>query len=165
MKPGRGRSRTAVVLRIDGVVALRVLKLVVDVGRQRHLPEGSQYFFKNPLVMKMHPPVPIRQHIHDFGSQRISSRLIRLPETHKCTGPAFLSRPHEGLPLMLRNPAQQQDLHRTAGSFSLSEQPCGDDFGVIDHKHVSPAKITADVPEHIMLHGAILPAKDKQPGR
>ena len=82
----------AVVLRIDRLIHVRILKLVGDVGRQRHLAEAVQDLLKDAVIVELHEAVSVLHDLQDLrGQGPVAEGDLR-------TGAKLLSGLYQGLP-------------------------------------------------------------------
>ncbi len=164
MQPRRRRRRRSFIFRVDRVVARPVLKLVVDVGRQRHLPERVQHLLENALIVKLHQPVPLIDDIDDLADERsLLRRPVRAAEEDPGADPAFFARLHQRLPGIRALPGQEQDLHLSEAPLANAEKARRDHLGVVDHQGVAGLKVRGDVFEAVMPHLAGFAAQVQQP--
>ncbi len=92
MQPRCGRRRAPVVLRVYRLIAVFVLKLVCDIGRERHFSERVQHLLEDPFILKMDEPVAFVRVPHDLAFEPAVAE-------HKPRAlAAFLAWLHQSLP-------------------------------------------------------------------
>ena len=92
MQP-RGRcSGGTLIFCIYRLVAVLILELMGNVGRQRHLPQPVQHFLKNPLIFKADQAIAF---FHRLQYLRFQETVT---EHQSCTGSAFFSGLYQCLP-------------------------------------------------------------------
>ena len=132
----RGSRRRAVDLGVDSLVALLVLQLLLDVGRQRHLAEPLEHLKENSLVVEAYQAVAVRQ---DLGDLR---RQLAVAEAHPRTLAQVLARTHKALPHLIALVLQKQHLAGSAAGQTASQQSRRQNAGVIQDQAVPrPQKI------------------------
>ena len=67
MKTGRRRRCTAFMFRVNRLITILILKLMADIGRQRHFPKLIENFFKNTIVMKLDQSIAFINNIDDLS--------------------------------------------------------------------------------------------------
>ena len=97
----RGGCRRPAVLCVDCLVAVLVLQLVSDIGRQGHLSQLVQYLLKDAVVGKPHKTVALLHHINDLSYQKT------LPKADPGTRLRLFPRLHQRLPDIILFPFQQ----------------------------------------------------------
>ena len=85
MKPRRRRGRGAVVLGVDGLVAVFVLQFVRDIRRQGHFAEPVQDLLEDSLVFETNEAVSFIDDVRDLAGKNA------LAEDDPRPGPAFLA--------------------------------------------------------------------------
>ena len=105
MKSRRRRRRTALVRRIDRLVAVLIFQLMVDVGRQRHLSEFIQDFLKDALVGEAHKAIAVLGLSHNLADE------FPLAEADLRSDGALSAGLHQGLPGSVLFSREEQNLH------------------------------------------------------
>ena len=157
MKSRRGGRGTAVVLRVDCLVAVPVLQLMGDVRRQRHLAQLVQDLLKDSFEAELHKAVSFFRLPDDSSFQK------SVPELDDCACTAFLPGLHQGFPDVVFFSGEKQDLDLRAGPFLHADEPRRDHLGVVDHQAVPASQILFDVPEGLVFRFPSLPVQDHQP--
>ena len=117
VQTGRRCGCAAELTGIDRLVALLILKLRLDIRRQRHFAQPLEHLKENALIVKLHDLVAIGDRIDDRGSQ------FPVTERQRSAGLCLASRPGQALPFSVTEVAQQQHLDRSAGA-PVPEQTC-----------------------------------------
>ena len=100
----RGGRCGAIDLGVYGLVALLVLKLLLDVGRQGHFAQLLQHLQENPLIVEPHQAVAAGQLLHHLRRQLSVAEGQLGPGTHTLAGT------HQALPGLLTPVNEQQYL-------------------------------------------------------
>ena len=158
MQTRSGRGGRSIHLGINGLIALPVGKLRLDIGRQWHFPQAFQNFKKDTLIVELHQAVARVQDLLHRGSQRA------VAEGQFRTGLQFPSRLNQALPHAAALVRQQQDLSRPAGGNPLAQQTGGDHAGVIHHQAVARTQIFRQIVKMSVLQSAVLPVQHQQTG-
>ncbi len=129
---------------IDRLVAVPVLELVGDIGRQGHLPQPVQHLFEDSFVVESYQPIALLHGVQDFSLQQA------VPEGQPGAGAAFLAGPHQRLPDIAASALQQQQLHMGSGALPLPKEPGRDDLGVVQHQAVPGPQELPNFPKSMM---------------
>ena len=138
VQPGGGGGGGAVVAGVDGLVAVAVLQLFVDVGRQGHLAQLVQHRLQRALADKLDDAAA------RVGRLQHARHQLAAAEGHFRAGLEPPPRAHQRLPLLGAELLEQQHLRRAAAG-ALADEPRGDDARVVDHQHVAGAQVVHDV--------------------
>ena len=87
----RCRSRT-IILRINRLIAVLILQLVCDIGRQWHLSKLIQHLFKDPVIVELHQTVSL---FHDLKNLCLQKTI---PKDKSCPRLHFLTRLYQSFP-------------------------------------------------------------------
>ena len=131
VQPRRRRGRAALDLGIDRLIALLIGKLLLDVGRQRHLAEALERFKEDALVIEPYHAVSVRQHIHDLRRQLTAAKL------HFRALAQMLARTHDAFPGLLSAVDEQQHLARAAARQTLAEKSRRQHAGVVQDQAIA----------------------------
>ena len=130
VQAGGGGGGGAVDLGVDGLIPLIVLKLLLDVGRQRHLAQLLQYLQEDPLVVEAHQTVPAGcLRLHRGGE-------ASLAEGHLGPRLQLPARADQALPESVPLVGQQQHLTGASPGEPVADQPGWQDPGVVQHQAV-----------------------------
>lgn len=130
MQPrGRGRD-AAVVLRINGLVALAVIGSgrTLDIWWKGNFSVAREGAARGERSDEPHPSQPASLYFDDFNHAVFTDR-------DSATGFEFPTWMHHGEPCAVRQFANEQHLCGTA-RFSLAVQSRGDDAGFVDDEHI-----------------------------
>lgn len=144
MQPRRWRCRRADDLGIDGLIALAVGKLRLDVGRKRHFAELLQNLKKNALVMKSHQPIAAFQH----GLHRRSQ--LTLSEGQLCPLVELAAGLDEAFPQAAALVRQQQHLGCAAAWYAVPQKPRRNDARVVHDKAVTGMQMVDELIKMLM---------------
>ena len=144
MKSGGGGGGAAVDLGVDGLVALPVLQLLLNVGGEGHFPQSVQHLQKNALVLEMHQPVAAGQLLGDLGGE------LPISEGDTGAGAQLLTGPHQTFPRVLTPVNEQQDLTGSAAGEPMTQQPGRENTGVIEDQTVAGPQIVRQIVEVAM---------------
>ena len=158
VQAGRRRGGGAFGLGVDGLVALAVPELLMDVGRQGHLPQPVQQFLKDALVEEAHPAAAGFLHV----VQHLAAQQA-VPEGADRTGLQPPARADQGFPVGGVLPAEQKDLHRHAGVLLDAQQARGDDPRLVDHQGVAGIQVFDDIVKSPVLDAVLQGADHQQP--
>ena len=111
MKTCGGCRSGAIVLGVDGLVAVFVLQLMRDVGWQGHLAKLVQNLLEDTFILEADQAVSLVYHIDDFCLQQAAA------EVDARAGSGFLSRLYQGLPDIVCLALQKQHFDVRAGVF------------------------------------------------
>ena len=142
MQTGGRCGGAAQLLGVHGLIALRVLKLRLYVGRQRHFAKALQHFEENALVMEADYPVPALGHAFH------RSRKLTVAKGQLRAGLRLSARTAQAFPAAVPKVAQQHQLHAAAGE-SAADKSRGQYTGVIQNKAVP---LPQQVGELIKMH-------------
>ena len=145
MKSSGGGGGAAVDLGVDGLVALPVLQLLLDVGGQGHFSQSVQHLQKNALVLEMHQPVAAGQLFGDLGGE------LPISEGDTGAGAQFLTGPHQTFPRVLTPVNEQQDLTGSAAGEPMTQQSGRENTGVIEDQTVAGPQIVRQIVEVAMF--------------
>ena len=157
MQSRRGCGGGADLTGIDGLIPLLILKFLLDVGRQGHLPKAFQHFQKNSFVPEFHHPVAVLPHFPNNGRQLAVSENDLVADLHFPTGLA------QALPALVAQVPQKQHLHHAAGG-TVPHEPGGQHPGIVHHQTVAGVQIVDDVVKMLMLNFPGFPVQHHQPG-
>ena len=142
---GRG-GRAAQLAGIDGLVALAVLKLFLDVRGQGHFPQPVQHLEEDALIEKADAPVPVRQDLFDACAQ------LALAEEDLRAFAQVLARPAQAFPDVVSQVPQQHELADAAGR-AAAQQAGGQDPRVVDDQAVTRLQQAGQLIEMPVLQG------------
>ena len=151
----RGCGGAALLLRVHRLVALPIRKLLVNVGRQRHLAQLVQRGLHRALAGEVHDAPAVLLHLRDGRHQPSAA------EEHLRTRAQLLARAHDGLPPLGRKLLEQQDLTCPAAG-TLADQPRGNHPRFIDHQRVARVQIVDDVVKMPVLDAVVTPVQHHQ---
>ena len=157
MQSGGGGGGGADFPGIDGLVALLVGQLCLDVGGQGHFAQPLQYLQEDALVVEFHHPVAVLLHLTHGGSQ------LAVPEGYGVALPHFAPGLAQAFPLLVPQIPQQQHLYRAAGG-TMPHQPGGQHPGVVEHQAVAGVQIVDNVIKMLVGNLAGFPVQHHQPG-
>ncbi len=143
MQPGRGGRCRTVIFCIYRLIPVLVLKLMGNIGRQRHLSQPIQNRFKNSLISKLNQPVALFCNFQHFSRQNPAAKK------NFSARPCLFSRFYQSFPNIILSSFQQQDFHFSFCAFPLSKEPRWDYPGIIEHQAVPRFQIiqnTAKLP-------------------
>ena len=158
MKPGGRGGSGAHLFGINGLIALRILKLRLDIGRQRHLAQLLQLFQKNSLIVKPDQAVAPLQHLCDLSGKRTVSKGDLGSRLH------FPARPDQTFPGLVSPVNEQQHLHRAASREPVADQSSGQHPRVVQHQTVSGPEKAGQVVKVYVFGGAGMLIQHQQPG-
>ena len=119
MEPGGGGRRRSHLTGVHRLIALRVLKLRLDVRRQRHLAKLLQQLQENALIVKPDQPVAALQSLGDLGGEE------SVAEGELCSRLHLLAWPDQALPCLVSLIIEEQYLRRTSAGLPVAQQPGG----------------------------------------
>ena len=157
MEPCRGSCCRAFMLRVDGLVAVLVLQLMGNIGRQRHLSQLIQDLLKDSLIGKLDQAVSFLHHVDDLPFQQPAAKGN--PGAHS----GFLSWFYQCFPDVVFPPFQEEYLDLCLGSLLDAEQPCRDHLCIIDDQAVSGIQVIDHLFKNMVLHLSRLPVQHHQP--
>jgi len=131
MQPSCGRGGGANLPGIDRLISFCVLKLLLDIRRQRHFAQALKKLKENTLIRKLDQTVSALQHVGDLSLQ------FSVPKGDPGTCPKFFSRPDQTLPGLFSPINEQDHLAGPAPGLPLSDQAGGQDSGVVEDKTIS----------------------------
>ena len=149
MESRGGRGGAAQLPGINRLIALRVLQLLPDIGRQRHLAEALQYLKEDPLVVELDDPVAALRHLQNRSSQfplaekQLRARLGLSP------GAA------EAFPFSVPQIPQQHQLHAAAAG-ATADEAGGQHPGIVQHQAVTRLQIAGQIVKMPVLHRACM---------
>ena len=153
-----GGGGGAVDLGIDGLIPLRVLELLLDVGRQGHFPQALQHLQEDALVVEANQLVAVLQSLLHRGRQG--------PVAKGEGGPllGLAARLRQALPEAVALVPEQQHLHRALGGLPMAQQPGRQHPGVVQHQTVAGIEIVQNLIEMMVADLPGLPVQGHQPG-
>ena len=157
MKSCRRCRRGAVKFRIDGIVHLRILELVRDVRRERHLAETVENLLENSIIMEFYNPVAVVDDIHNFRRERAVSK------GHFCARAKLLAGTHQCLPLIAGTALQEQYFHVRSCICFRPQESCRDDLRVVENEGLAGLQIIDDVAEDPVFQLSCLPVDTHKP--
>ena len=98
MQSCRRRSCRAFKFCIYRLITVFVLKLMGNIGRQRHFTEGIQHLFPDPIIKKLHQAISIFLHIQNLCTQ------TSVAKDDLCTGAQLFAGLYEGFPDIVFHP-------------------------------------------------------------
>ena len=117
MQAGGGCGGRTVKFGVYRLVTVFVLKLMGDVGRQRHLAQTVKNLFPDPVIEKADQTVSVLHHFLHLRMQKTVSK-------HQSgAGSCFLSGLYQAFPHIARTAFEQQHLHRAAGLLAHAHKP------------------------------------------
>ena len=143
---------------VDGLIPLRVVKLGLNVRRQRHLAQLLQLFQENALIVEADQPVTALQHLGDLGGE------LALAEGHLRTRTHLTAGPHQALPGLVAPVDEQQHLHRAPAGLPMADKPGGQHPGVVEHQAVFRSQQSGQIEKVHMLRFAGMLVQHQQPG-
>ena len=108
MQTSSRRGCASKLARINGLIALRVLKLFFYIGRQRHFAELFEFLDKYALKVEFDDPVSA------FGNIHHRCRELAVTECKLGSGLSLSSRTAEAFPASVAKIAQQHKLNKSA---------------------------------------------------
>ena len=144
--------------RIDRLVALLVFQLLLDVGRQGHLPHLVQQREEDALIGKAHQPVSVLFYANHLPGEE------PLAKDEAAAFPGPLARLAQDLPGIVPFVFQQQKLHMGPRVLLNPIDAGGQHPGVVEDKAVARAQKLADLIKMMVAHPAGAPVQDHQPG-
>ena len=159
VQPRRRRRRRALVFCVHGLIAVSVLQLVGDVGRQGHLAQPVQHLLEDALELKSHQAVAALRDLQDLR--------LEAPVAKDGPGarPQLFARPHQALPDIRLQPFEQEDLHSRPGPLAGPQEPGRDHLGIIEDHGVPGLQIFQDIAEGAMGPLSCPPVQHQEPGR
>ena len=155
VQPRRRRGRGAVRLAVDGLVAVLVLELFVDIRRERHGTEAGQNILEHAVKMKAHDAFPRVRAVDDrqgqlLGDDQLGADLRLLP------------RADEHFPLVEVAALEQQNFD-LAAVLRIGIQPRREHLRIVDDEHVARPQIFFDVAENAVFPLSRRAIIDEQP--
>ena len=154
----RGGGSGAVDLGVHRLVALLVLKLLLDIGGQGHFPQPLQHLQENPLIIEAHQAVAAGQLLHHLRRQFPVAEGQLRPGAHP------LARPHQALPGLVPPVDQQQHLARAAAGQPVAQQTGRKHPGIIEDQAVAGPEILRKIVKIPVLPRAGVLVQHQQPG-
>ena len=140
--PGRGRGRRAALLRVDGLVALRIRERLRDVGRKRRFAVG--------LTREAKAPAALAERLQELDGA----------ELHALAKPP--ARPGQRLPHIALDPFEQQDFGAAAGR-PLEHEAGRKDARVVHDDERRGRDERPEVAESPVLDRPVRAVEDEQP--
>ena len=160
MEPRRRSRRRTLGLGVDRLVAVAILELLCDIGRQGHeadlVEDVVDILVFLAVVGEADDAVPFLHHINDLACQHSLSKHHTVTEAGTLAG---LDKALPGIQIMLAK--QEQFNARFGSALGVAVESRGNDLGVVDDQHV----LGSDVVENIikMLVGqAVIVSVDHQ---
>ena len=125
---------------VDSVVAVLVLELLGDVGRERHLTYAVEDIEEIPLEREADKAVSL---VHDV--EYLSGKPLR--EIDDRAGLEALSGVHQGLPFGEAQTLEQQELNVGAGAALDAVYTRRENLAVVHYKQVAGVQVVSDVVE------------------
>ena len=141
------------------MIPLPVLQLLLDVGRQGHLPQTFQHLQEDPLVFKAHQTVSALQLCCHLGSELTVAKCEPGARLH------LPSRPHQTLPGLLSPVDEQQHLTGAAAGQPLAQQAGRQHPGVVQNQAVAWVQKIRQFVKMMMPHLAAGPIQGHETGR
>ena len=159
MEAGGGGGGGAVDFGVDGLIALAVLELLLDVGGQGHLAQLLQHLQKNALIVEAHQPVATgRLRLHRGGE------AAPVPKDHLGPGLQLPPRAYQTLPQAVPLVGEEEDLTGPAPGQPVADEPGGEHPGVVQHQAVSRTEELGQVVKVVVGDGPGLLVQGQQPG-
>ena len=157
MEAGGGSGGGAFLLRVYGLVTVRVGELFVDIGRQGHFAQPVQHFFKDTVAMETDDPSADLFHViqHLTAEQPV-------PEGTDGSGAEPAAGTDKRLPVRGAAAAEQQYLHRHAGILLDAKQAGGDHLGLVDDQGIAGVEVVDDIVEVLMFDLPAVPVVNQQ---
>jgi len=126
-----GSGGAAVMACIHGLIAVSILQLLMDIGRQGHDAKAIQNLLKDAVVVEFHTAHAVFQMVHHLAFQ------FPIAKDNAGTVLQTAAGAHQCLPHVVAFAGQKQ--HLAGGSTALfhAQQTCRDDTGVVDDQHVT----------------------------
>ena len=131
VKPCGRRGGRTVDLGIDGLIALAVLQLFLDIRRQRHFTEPFKNLEENTRIVELHKLVAVL-FLSDDGRGQLA-----VAEGQLCAGVRLAARLGQAFPDAIALILEKQDLDGSAGRDTVAKQPRRQDTGVIHDQTVA----------------------------
>ena len=130
---------------IHGLIALGVVQLFLDVGRQRHRAKLFEDFQENAVVVEPEKAVAVRR-VHRF--HRCGQQAAPKRQFHALAG--LFARAGQAFPEAAAMVGQQQDFNRRRAALGMPHQARRDDAGVVHHQAIARVQIVGQVGEVAM---------------
>ena len=159
MQPRRRRSRTALLLGVDRLIAAAVLEFFGNIGRQRHTADFvKQRVNFGAARRKGHDAVALLDDVGDFAREQ-SAAEDKFPAELR-----LFARTHQRLPRAVAAAAQKEKFDRAVGFFRVCPvKPRGNDLGIVNHQNVLGTEVVDDVVKMLMLDFPAFAVNDHQP--
>ena len=144
VKTGRRGGGAAELAGIDGLIALAVVQLRLDVRGKRHFAETVEDFQKYAVIKEADTPVSVGQDGLDAGAQLVFS------EENLRTLTQMLSRAAEAFPAVIPEIAEQNQLADAAGG-TMTQKTGGEHARVVDDQTVAGTQEGRQIIEKAML--------------
>ena len=158
MQSGGRRGGGAWLLRVDRLIALAVLQLFLDIGRQRHFAEPVEHLHEDAVEEKTDEAVPVGELRHDLGGQLAAAEADSGARTQLFPGT------HETFPIFFAALRQQKDLADAAAGEAIADQSGGQHAGIVQHQAVSGLQELRQVIEVPVRKRSGLAVQTHQPG-
>ena len=157
MKPRRRSCCRPFIFRIYGLIAVLILKFVLDIRRKGHLSESVKHLFKYALVLESDQPVALI-----YGTKYLCPKLS-VSEYHSCSLAKLFPWADETFPYIVGFSREKEYLRMGTCILLDSKEPGRYHLSVIYDQAVSWLKIVNDVPEMPMLDGTGILVKKHEP--
>ena len=138
-------------LRVNCVVAAAVLKLMMDIRRERHLSEGIQDFLKNSVEAEPDQSVALIHYIDDFADQRTIIRCpVRTSEQDSRAHFTLLPGLYKAFPGVGGLSDKKKYLDFSESTLSHAVETGGDDLRIIDDKGIARLKVIDYILERVV---------------
>lgn len=151
-------SCRAIFLGVDGLVAVLVFQLFMDIGWQGHVAQAFQNLQENAIVGKLHNPSPVVQLCHD------GCRQATVPKAHNRASLEAFGGLGQDLPLVAGGVFEEEELDLTAGIRLVAIEAGGQDPGVVHDQGVARVELVNDVVKAGVGHGLAVPVDDQEAG-
>ena len=158
MQASGGRGGGAGVTGIHCLIAFRVPQLLLDIGRQGHLPQAFQDLQENAIPGKADQASP-RLQLFLHGSRQ---RAVAEAQLHALADPP--PRADQALPEAVPPVGEQQDLADAPAGEAFSHQAGRNHPGVVHHQAVAAAEVVRQIGEAAVLQAVRPPVQHHEPG-
>ena len=157
MEPGSGGGGGARHPGVDRLIPLLVLKLRLDIGRQRHPAQLLQNLQENPLVVEPDRPFSVVQLLLHSGGELSISKYHLGPRLQ------LPPRPDQTLPQIAALIDKEKHFTGSSGR-PMSDKPGGEHPGVVQHQAVPRPEEPGQVVKVVVPDGPALPVQGEQAG-
>ena len=157
MQACRGRSSASKLFRIYSLILGLVVQLLLDIGRQRHFPEGVQFFIqRRSIVKKFRMLVAV---LHCITDDR---RQCAVAEDDTRTRMQAFAGFGQAFPYVAFHLPQQKQFADRAGAFLVPNETRRQHLGIVDDQQVPGLQKAGKVTEYSMTELAAGAAEAQQ---